>query len=293
MTRSISKKNQTKDAELVTELSSSTTNAGIKQVTPIKSKKKKCLKKGPKKSPKKPPKKLGNNNTRSTKMDIIYTETVGEFVVATVYRQDGTPGYVYPILKAIRDGNNDLANDCMFDCRIKEPLFIRHSRKVNEKVDLNVLNKSLYQLGFVSSPDTQRFKIPNVSSDNESTLSYEKLFRDEIEKILLDDSKASGKGITTEYEAWDPSKHSKTNNPNRKMDDIFIDQSVHDILESYYIQGDHEDHKVYDYLQEYSVQVFYSRFNGEYSTSAKKLGFPKVKVEDGIDSEYDSDSSDD
>ena len=101
--------------------------------------------------------------------------------------------------------------------------------------------------------------------------------------------------MTTQYEPWNPSEHSKTNNPNRRMDHIFIDESVHAILDSYYVQQDCEDHKVYEYLEENSIQVFYSRFNGEYSHYAKTLGFPRVKVEDDNDSlrDSDSDSSDD
>ena len=180
MTRSETKKKSstatTIDAELNTDISESTTTS-IKQVTPIKAKKKKLLKKSPKKSPKKPPKELVYNNKKFTKIDIIYTESVGEFVVATICRQDGSPGYCYPILKAMKEGNNNLTNDCMFDCRIKAPLFIRQSRQDNQKVNLNIRNNNnLYWLGFVSRPDTGRFKFSNLSSDDGSTLKDEKIF---------------------------------------------------------------------------------------------------------------------
>ena len=79
--------------------------------------------------------------------------------MATVHQQDGKPGYVYPVLQAIRSGNSDLTKVDMFDCRIQNRnLFICVSRERDKKIDLNVPGRQLYQLGFVANPDRTNLK---------------------------------------------------------------------------------------------------------------------------------------
>jgi hypothetical protein len=290
MTRSESRKNISLTmARKNSVRSSPSAENNINMVTPTKVRKKKLFKR----SPKKPPKQLQPKN--AAYQDIIYTETIGEFIVVTVHKQNGLPGYIWPVLKAIREGHNNLTDSDKFDCRIKDNLYVRESRQANEKVDLKIPGRSLYQLGFVSSPDRRKLKIAESSYDYGDTLNYEKLFRDEIEKVLNNANKlVSDRDEVKRFEPWDPQKHSKTTAPNRKMDHVFTDQSVYSILDHYYVQQDCEPYKVYDFLKVCKCQDFFSRFNGEYSQYAKtELGFPKLKVENGYESESEEDDSED
>ena len=136
MTRSDSKKKKptgptmtnTKESDNGNKVTLHTTSID-KHSTPVKKKPKTDIKK----SPKKPPKDVSAKSLK--KYDVIYTESIGEFIVGTVYRQDGKPGYVYPVLQAIRSGNSDLTNVDMFDCRIQNRnLFIRQSRERDKKL---------------------------------------------------------------------------------------------------------------------------------------------------------------
>ena len=252
------------------------------------------------KSLKKPAKsKLSHESVIATYYDDIHTATVSEFIVGTVFKKSGKAGFVWPLIKAIYESNEDihagrpnnglgkkLADRTKFDCRIQKNLFLRKSREVDERINLNIANKTLYQLGVICCPDkgvVSNFKVEKIQPESfyeKRDIQYEELFRDEIENVLREGTKKMGgkKNVVTSYSAWDPLKHSKGNDTDRYLDMIFTDESVEIILMEYYIEPDLEREKVYEWLNESGLwfNCFYSRLNGYYSQYAiKNFGYPE------------------
>ena len=64
-----------------------------------------------------------------------------------------------------------------------------------------------------------------------SNLFFEKLMRDECEKILLNNNQ--GRKTKKLYREWNPDLHSKTGNEFRFLNNIFTDESVGEIMLSY------------------------------------------------------------
>ena len=166
---------------------------------------------------KKPAKTKISGDNKVTYYDDIMTASFNEFIVATVVKRNGKPGFVYPLVKAIYESNEDiqsgrpnnglgkaLADRTKFDCRIQNFLYLRTSRECNDQINLNVPNKSLYQLGIISCPDkglVVNGELVKSVDDLHPQIYYEELFRNEVEAVLLAGTKKIGgkKDVVTGY----------------------------------------------------------------------------------------------
>ena len=219
--------------------------------------------------------------------DDIMVETFGEFVVVTVVKKSGKPGFMFPLVKAVYDSTTDrlqnkpnvglgknLVDGKKFDARMTKNLYMRQSRACNEKINLNIAGRVLYQLGVICCPD----KGYSEFEDRQADIVYEKFVRDEAEKVLMAGTKtmSSKRDIITKFTAWDPSKHSNTRSPNRCLDMIFIDETVGHILMEYFVPSDFDVTQTYDYLDASGQKYyFYSRLDGRYSDYAiNTFGYP-------------------
>ena len=126
------------------------------------------------------------------------------------------------------------------------------------------------------------------------------IFRDEIECVLLHAKKVQIEGgkkrehnIVTRFEPWNHLKHSRTNREGITFfDHLFYDESVGDILRTYYLPDTLEDEGVYNFLKKPGWNCFFSRFNGKYSDYAINVfGFPSniVELDEQDISDYDND----
>ena len=283
---------------------SSDVNAGISTtVTPPAQKKRR------KKTQFIPPKKMfmSGGSSINKYYDTIYTETCGrhgEFIVVTIEQQNGKPAYFYPLIKALsnsideykqksgkKTSAKDLVDPFKFDSRMQRNLFLRQSRNVNERINLNIPGKSLFRLGVVACPDKS-----NLAELNEGVtdgIHFEKLIRDEVERVMKLENKPSTKGVTTLYTPWDASKHSRSVKPMRYLDMVFTDESVENIMCSYYFQ-DENPSTIYTKLKEGNFNAFFSRNNGSYSQYCiDYFGFPNNCLEGKLNSDSEQSEDDD
>ena len=252
------------------------------------------------KSPKKDALKAGETEP-IVKKDIIVTESIGygtEFLVATIESAKGVPGFLLPVKNVVMNGDDGtpgvkqiITGGDYLDCRNKYNLYMRQSRERNEKIPIN--GKHFYKLGIVSNPNKESLwrngcTPAELDAEGENNLAYEKYFRNAIEDVLLEAEKEKIKAtgvcpkIITRYERWNPSIHSRTPTTGitRFLDHLFIDESVGEIVKSYYQPGDIDDSQVYQFLKDGGFNCFFSRYNGFYSQYAQReYGFPGDCVE--------------
>ena len=258
-------------------------------VSPSPSKKfKKFMKKGGK---------IGRNECRPSKprifTDKLVLETAGPngnfTVLKAVQSSNGLGAYIASLYEAVRKFENDEVNSCdlveKFDSRMSTPLFLRESHEKNKKLENGYESKGkvYHRVGFVGWPDEEA-----------DYLLREEKFRNECEKVLKD-SNSGSKGKLTQYVQWDPENHSKTHPGGkfRSLDEIFLDESVGDILRRYMMPSDLDDTEAYKYLQENGSNKWFSRkkSNKKYSMYAvETFGFP---AESGEDTEYEEESEGD
>ena len=113
--------------------------------------------------------------------------------------------------------------------------------------------------------------------------------RDECKKILLNNNQ--GRKTKNLFKEWNPDLHSKTGNKFRFLDNIFTDESVGEIMFSYYFEANCDHSKVFNVLQEKNINGFYSKheLTNKYSDYAiKNFGFPN---DNATDDALDSDNS--
>jgi hypothetical protein len=256
----------------------------------------------------KSPKKSGKDDVIADKNvtwlnDAIITQSIFnvDFFVASIVRKNGDGGFIYPVIKAIQDGNQEirngkdkvegigakLVNRNLWDCRMIDNVYFRVSREINLKVkQYTNSTRDFYRTGIVCSPNQANmitFDRDLASQEQEDVVNYlafERKFRDEIELILhaADKLKHGEKARTlrTKYDSWNPDLHSATRTKGFIfLDHVFIDESVGNILKTYYVKSDVHDSDVYKWLKENGCNCFFSRYKGFYSSYAQSVfGFP-------------------
>ena len=91
------------------------------------------------------------------------------------------------------------------------------------------------------------------------------------------------------FSKWNPRSDSNTETPNRYLDQIVTDQSVTDILYTYFIPNTIPWSGVYDYMESEGLDGFFSRrSDGMYSKWAtENHGFPSRRLDDDMNENQD------
>jgi len=204
-------------------------------------------------------------------------------------------GYLTPLLKAGIKMSFKPFGESMFDVTCSTYLFLRESHENNNKVGMGYQAKNGYTYNRCAI-----FAWPsdNVKENCEGVLdiNVEKIFRDACYELLA--ANCSKIPADESIAAWDTS-HSLTQKTLKEcgalksLDEIFTDESVANILFTYYVPSNCEKKKVYQFLVANEFTNIYKRkkSDGKYSTFCVSIfGFPEDSNFDGLE---DSTSNDD
>jgi len=228
---------------------------------------------------------------------VITTEKAGpdgNFIVVTMHqKKTNTSGYLHPINLSISNPDDmggigtKLVDPERFDCRLCNNLYLRQSHDTNTRIEVGY-RPGIYRIGVISMPNKEAMISFSKESAPNSTF-IERLFRDECESILLEAQKNNPQQKReSRFVHWNREEHSLTSDPNRSLDQIFVDESVGHIMMAYYFAEDADRNGVYSFLKLNEATGFFSRNKktGKYSSYAiEEFGYPSGDVSDTEDSD--------
>ena len=244
------------------------------------------------------PKKVKIARTKSQKpkifgrfeKQVILTEKVamGDTLVMYVEKEfSGDGGYMAPLVKKSLSGQFPPFDENQWDVFNGTYLFMRQSHEENKKFPTGsaAANGVVYNRCAIFAWPSKAVAGTNGKLD----MPLEKKFWDVGFEVL---AQASTKFLPEEsYAEWDES-HIRTpkKGPLRSLDELFTDESVANILYSYFIPSYVKEQDVYNYMVENEIENIYKRkqSDGKFSDFViARFGFPddSVQKEDGVSAE--------